>query len=848
MDLGDYLREGDRAQLVWAGKGAEQLRLRGQCREEDFASVCQAEAPSTGIRLAARETAGRRICFFAQVSAPKDVSLLHLVAGDARIAGWWKESVDETLREIEAVTATRVRKAGACEDRTTGSFTAAVVTHEASRSLDPQLHTHVAIMNLTFDAEEQRWKGVQPSGYFRHQGFFREVCYNALARRLTAAGYQLEAGRGIGFQVAGVPAELRQRFSKRRQTILSRAKELGAQSQDALQAIASSTREAKVRLGVEALRRRWQEEAGELLTPLREVVRQAEKRVDVGIDRSAGSTIEAAAAHLFERRTVVDERVLLREALIAGRGRVDLSALRAAVRFKESQGELVRKGEEIASREALQTEQDVLGWVRTPGTHGPLGRAPDLSGLGDDQAAAVRGVLASNGRTVILQGDAGTGKTTALRSVIAGITDAPVRVFAPSSGAVEVLRKEVPAPAETVQQLLANPTLQRSVAGAVLLVDEAGLLSVRELHRLMRVADEQGARLLLVGDTKQHASVEAGDALRCLLEHSDVPRFRLSKIRRQRDPRYRDAVRLLARGDAAEALDRFAALGAVREIRETKELLTEAASAYVRVRGEGRTCLAISPVWAEIHPFHDAVRGRLRQAGGLRGDDVSRETIYPLKWTKEEKRRPVNYEVGDRLTFFRGFEAFRKDDCLRVVGVADDALVVESEDGRSHRLDPRFVDGFEVGVGRTLGFAVGETLRLRANLRDARLNNGDLVELAGFRPDGGLTLTDGRVIPPWYRHFGYGYGSTSHGAQGKTVDCGILILGAQGLAAANLKQAYVSNSRFRDEQLIFTTDFALARQRMGRSDDRQLAVEWLPPVIRPRPPSPRQGFGIGGGM
>src|ERR1700761_2567407 len=50
------------------------------------------------------------------------------------------------------------------------------------------------------------------------------------------------------------------------------------------------------------------------------------------------------------------------------------------------------------------------------------------------------------------------------------------------------------------------------------------------------------------------------------------------------------------------------------------------------------------------------------------------------------------------------------------------------------------------------------------------------------------------------------YATTSHAAQGKTVDHGILILGEKGFRAANLKQAYVSNSRFRKSQTIFTND------------------------------------------
>ncbi len=172
----------------------------------------------------------RRVCYFGQISAPKDVSLLYLLGGDRRIGPWWNEAVSETIREMERATLTRVRRNGAIEDRVTGNFVAATVTHDASRALDPQLHTHLCIMNMTYDAVESRWKGVQPSGYFHHQGYFREVCYNALAQRLIQAGYEIENVRGVGFNVKGVPQTLRETFCKRRQVILERASELGTQS------------------------------------------------------------------------------------------------------------------------------------------------------------------------------------------------------------------------------------------------------------------------------------------------------------------------------------------------------------------------------------------------------------------------------------------------------------------------------------------------------------------------------------------------------------------------------------------------------------------------------------------
>src|ERR1019366_2721171 len=209
------------------------------------------------------------------ISPPKDVSLLHLVGGDQRIGEWWRESVGAARREIEAVTATRVRRAGEKCDRVTGNMGAAIVTHDASRALDPQLHTHVCIMNLTYDAVEERWKSVQPSGFYWHQAYFREVCYNQLAGRMLAAGYEVETVRGLGFNLKGVPAELRQRFSKRRRAILEKAAILGASSQDALHSIAAGTRAAKTRATAADLRAGWWKESGSELPALRAVVAAA---------------------------------------------------------------------------------------------------------------------------------------------------------------------------------------------------------------------------------------------------------------------------------------------------------------------------------------------------------------------------------------------------------------------------------------------------------------------------------------------------------------------------------------------------------------------------------------------
>lgn len=840
MEIGDYLDQGGKAELTWFGQGADRLGLHGVCRREHFELLCEGRHPFTGERLTARDKGvSRRVCFFGQISPPKDVSIVCLVGGDERIRTWWDEAVRETLHEIEAVTATRLRRRGADDDRVTGNFVAAVVTHEASRKLDPQLHTHVCIMNATFDPVENRWKSVQPAGFYRHQAFFREVCYGRLAGRLLAAGYELEASPGLGFAIKGMPANLRERFSRRRAEIQREAATHGIASQDALQAIAAGSRAAKVNATADELRAGWLKAAGDELNGLRTLVAGTAGPGRPVPEGSPATALADAEAHVFERRSVVDQRELLAEALAVGRGEVPLEGLRAELDRRVESGVLLRAGEEVTSREALESEEEFVGWAnRTRTECPPLGNPSGRVRPDSGQEPAIAAILESRARVTILQGDAGTGKTTCLRDIVAGIDHAGGKIFgcAPSAGAADVLRRELTPQADTLQQLLVNAPLQAALRGRTVIVDEAGLVSVRQMRDLCRLAATHDFRLLLVGDTKQHTSVEAGDALRCLQRYARVPVARLTEIRRQQDPAYRDAVRSLARGDLLGAFRRFTRLGAVREIADRRALFRSAAEDYLRTLRTGRSCLAISPVWSDIQAFNAEVRAQLKRAGSLLAGERSLPIVESWQWTRAQCRRLSSYRPGDVLTFHRDTGGFARDEHATVVRKEPGRLVLRSASGREVAFDPTRASGFDVGRAAELPVAVGDRLLLRTNLKAAGLKNGDLVEVAGFDSKDGLRLKGGGTLPASFRHFAHGYSTTSHAAQGKTVDRGLLLLSEGGFSAANLKQAYVSNSRFRTSQAIYTTDARAARHAMQRPADRALASELRSELSAAPPP------------
>jgi conjugative relaxase-like TrwC/TraI family protein len=834
----DYLSQGGQVELTWVGEGAKQLGLSGDVRETEFARLCAGKHPVTNEKLAARENGPvKRVCYFGQISPPKDVSIAYLVGGDERIAGWWKEAVNDTIKEIEAVTAVRIRKGGVeNQDRYTNKMVAAIVTHDASRALDPQLHTHICVMNISYDDVEQQWKAVQPEGYYQYQSFCREVCYNKLAERMTEAGYEIEEARKIGFHIKGFPSVLRDQFSKRHEEIERVAASMNVKSQDGLQKIAGSTRAEKITIEPEELRRQWREASGDHLNVVKGVIAQADGIAKAHHVRSASEAMDRAQAEVFERHSVIDERILLREALISGRADVQLEELRKEVEARVAKGDLIRKGQQIVSRETLAMEREYLNWVLTyKRRHSDLGKVSNLDPeLTKEQRQAVCTILFNRDQVIILQGKAGTGKTRTLREIVKGIEKGGKDVFAcaPSSGATEVLRKELTPKADTLQQLLVNEDLQQRIKNKVIIVDEAGLISTQQMRDLCRIARENNNRLLLTGDIGQHNSVQAGDALRALQTYGNVVTARLIKIRRQRDPAFRNAVSLLADKKAYRAFEEFYRLGAVKEISDPKMLMQVAVDDYVKTIGQKKSCLVISPVWSDIHRFTGEVRPRLKAAGVLAEGDKAVLTYHSYQWTEASRQDARKYQVGDVLAFHKDSAGFAKGEYVAFEERRGEKIVVRDEQGKRFALLPTEVRGFDVGLSRSLPVSIGERLLIRANLKEHKLFNGNIVEVARVREDGTIVLKDKRTIPPQFRQFSHGYATTSHAAQGKTVNRGIVLMAGEGIQAANLRQAYVSHSRFEQSHVTYTTDRRAAMDAMATPADRALAIEVVNERIR----------------
>jgi conjugative relaxase-like TrwC/TraI family protein len=165
---------------------------------------------------------------------------------------------------------------------------------------------------------------------------------------------------------------------------------------------------------------------------------------------------------------------------------------------------------------------------------------PDREGrlLGEDQAAALT-AIALSGRVVdVLVGPAGAGKTTAMnalrRAWEAEHGTGSVVGLAPSAVAAQILAEDLGIATENTAKWLHtfHTTGATFAPGQLVIIDEASLAGTFTLDQITEQAEEQGAKVLMVGDWAQLQSVDAGGAFAMLVaaredapELTDVHRF-----------------------------------------------------------------------------------------------------------------------------------------------------------------------------------------------------------------------------------------------------------------------------------------------------------------------------------
>ena len=708
----------------WQGRLAEKYGLAGSVGNEEFARLSNGQHPLTGEQLVRHRsshqyegadgktitTAEHRAGWDATFSAPKSVSLTALVGGDVRVREAHRESVRTALDELERYTQARI--GGNHPAETTGKFVVAKFEHDTARPVDgyaaPQLHTHAVIFNLT-ELENGQTRALQPQSLFASQQFATAVYQSELTYRLARLGYELEAGRSGAPEIKGYSQEYLDASSPRSQQIRAHLEKVGLSSKESAEIAAHSTRDKKQILTPAEVLSAHRQLAAEFGNQADRVVADARART-MEQRQPANSALRAQEAVTFsrdkhfEREAVVDERLLMRDALRRGMGKTTYEQVRQNFENRVLKGEFLATspatrtvGRLFTTPETVSAEREVIQRMRAgQGQAEPIVSPREAvattnkhSHLNAAQTTAIEHVLTSRDRVQGIQGVAGAGKTTALDviRVAAEGKGYTVEGFAPTSRAAKQLG-DAGISAGTLQGFLARGDSggHRLDQKRLYFVDESSLTSTNQMKEFLNRLTPQD-RVILVGDIRQHQAVEAGRPFE-QLQDAGMSTAKLDQIVRQKDPELKTAVEYLARGDVSEGIRALRTQGRIREIADPAERVREIARDFAE---NPTNTLVVSPDNASRRELNNAIRTELQSKGIVAGENhMLKVLVQQQDLTGADRRWAARYAVNDQLRYSRGSNAIgiERGSYARVVStnLQENLLTVETKERRPRNL------------------------------------------------------------------------------------------------------------------------------------------------------------------
>jgi ATP-dependent exoDNAse (exonuclease V) alpha subunit len=463
------------------------------------------------------------------------------------------------------------------------------------------------------------------------------------------------------------------------------------------------------------------------------------------------------------------------------------------------------------------------------------------SHLNAGQKAVIEDVLTSRDRIQGIQGVAGGGKTTVLKTIrsAAEAKGYQIEGFAPTSRAAKQLEQAC-VHSGTLQGFLARGqnTEAESQHKRFFFIDESSLASTNQVREFLRRMGS-GDRILLIGDTRQHQGVEAGRPFQQLQE-AGMRTARLDEIVRQKDSALKATVDMLAHGHCRAALEALQRQGRVKQIVDPQERIQTIARNFV---ANPQRTLIISPDNASRQELNRVVRLELKAVGTLNPDGHIFRVLVPRQdMTGADRAWASRYQIADVVRYSRGSKVAgiepRTYGSVVDVNPAQNLLTVQKRCGDKVSYDPKRLSGVSVYSEAEREFSVGDRIQFTAPNKQLGVTNRELGKIEKIDTDGtiALRLEDGRSIhfnPTQHPHFDHGYAVTSHSAQGLTADRVLInVDNSVNPILINSRFAYVAISRASFDAEIYTDSTTDLSDRLTIDVTKTSALDFNKPPVQ----------------
>lgn len=578
----------------WYGAGAEALGLASGSKvdPELLLQLAESKGPDGSLLNPYAGQSDSRPFFDVQVSVPKSLSVMAYCHPDAAVRASIRSAVEDANADFVAFLEAELARSRRGHQGRDGVVDAKLIVggfrHGTSRDDDPQVHTHLLLLNLCL-GEDGRWRTLDTNNLFgsmspdRRTVELGKIHESFVRARVRARGIHVDWTQPDDHQtreIAGFDRGTIDAFSKRTWAIKDA---VGADdTRKGRQVAAFRTRKKKSEATPQDLIAGWREQLqkyrwtdGRLrkLTSAKQhewsppdttkLLRKiTTSRTTFGrIDILGALALAAPAGASAEQLIAWTDAILASDAVVTITEPV---ARQAGVPYDPTQPRW-------STPEAIATERGMIDLAMTCRHKGgpviddaALEAAIEAGALDGEQADAIR-FVAQPGLVKVIEAEAGTGKTHSLRALVAAAEAAgvPAVGLALSGQAVVELADGAGVEAPTIAAW-SHPMGQWAGAfspGTVVIVDEASMVDNPHMAAIIQAAHEAGGKVVLVGDREQLGAVEAGGAFAALADKLGAAS--ITENRRMADERMVEVAKLVRTGRAAEAVGRLGRMGRI---------------------------------------------------------------------------------------------------------------------------------------------------------------------------------------------------------------------------------------------------------------------------------------------
>ncbi len=358
------------------------------------------------------------------------------------------------------------------------------------------------------------------------------------------------------------------------------------------------------------------------------------------------------------------------------------------------EAEMVNRAIWLSKRSSHKVQKTVLGAT--------FARNDRLS---DEQTSAIKHVAGGEGIAAVI-GRAGAGKTTMMKAARQVWEAAGYRVVggALAGKAAEGLEKE----AGIISRTLSSWGLRWSQGRdqlddkTIFVLDEAGMVSSRQMALFVETVTKAGAKLILVGDPEQLQPIEAGAAFRAIA--NSIGYAELDTIYRQRKQWMRDASRDLAHGNIGKAVEAYRSNGRMISAELKIEAVSNLIADWSRDYDPARSSLILAHLRRDVRTLNELARAKLIERGVIDGGS-----------TFKTAHGDRNFAAGDQIVFLKneGSLGVKNGMLAKVVQAGPGRIVAvigEGERRRQIAVEQRFYNNVDYGYATTVHKAQGATV------------------------------------------------------------------------------------------------------------------------------------------